>query len=187
MSKTTQLPSANSRDYWSKSDGELIALATGYGIGYRYRAYQDLVGPNRSPTLERDELIAKLIQRDQALMSRPGNVTVNIHGDVTGSTIQAASPNATASVSSTVDLTALADIISKLKAERPNLNMSNLVGQQFDLNIQTLEREAQRPTPSRSVIVRCLNDTKNTLVAVGAGVASNALWAALLQFLALHR
>jgi hypothetical protein len=34
MSKTIQPALPNSRDYWSKSDDELIALATGFGIGY---------------------------------------------------------------------------------------------------------------------------------------------------------
>jgi hypothetical protein len=182
MSKTAQPASTDPRDYWSKSDEELITLATGYGIGYGTRPY--LAGPGRSPALDRDKLITKLLERDQTLAGHhPGNVTVNIHGPVSGSTIQAASPHATASASSTIDLVALADIISKLRAEKPNLTLSNSVSQQFDLNIQTLEREAQRPTPNRSIILQCLNDAKNILVAVGTGVASNAVWAALSQFL----
>jgi hypothetical protein len=181
MSKSAQPVSTDFPDYWSKSDEELETLAKGYGLGYVYREYFTGRG------LDREDLVSKLLLRDQAVRSRgQGDVTLNFNGPVSGSTIQAASPHATASVSSTIDVAALADVIFMLKAEKPNLRMSDSVSRQFDLNIQTLEREVRRPTPDRSIVMQCLVDSKNTLLAVGAGVASNAVWAAILHFLAVH-
>jgi len=186
VTKQLQPAATNSPDYWSMTDNELIALAAGYGIGYVYRSHK--AGPGRSPAPDRDKLIAQLLERDRALRSgRPSHVTVNIQGDVTGSTIQAASPDATASVTSRIDPAALAHIISNLKAEKPNLVLSNYESARFDLDIHTLEKQVDLPAANRSIVIQCLDDVSKLFLNVGAGVASNAIYAALLKFLgSLH-
>jgi hypothetical protein len=179
------LPSPRPRDYWSMTDEALAALAEQLHIVPQLRPY--VAGPGRSVAIDREKIIRQLVQRDKALSvdSSPG-VSVNILGNVHGSTIQAASPNANATTSSAPNLKTLFEIISKLKSEKGNLDLQDSSRDQFDSDIEMIESEMRATEPRHSVIVTYLLDLKAILLNVGGGVIANAIWQQVNSYLSSH-
>jgi hypothetical protein len=178
-------PSPHPRDYWSMTDEALANLAEQLHILPQSRRY--LSGPGRSIAIDREKVIGQLVQRDKALSmgSAPG-VNVSILGNVHGSTIQTASPNANATASSAPNLKALFEIISKLKSERGNLDLPDSSRDQFDSDIEMIEKEMGAMEPRHSVIMKRLVDLKAILLNVGGGILANAIWQQVNTYLSSH-
>lgn len=178
-------PSPHPRDYWSMTNEALANLAEQLHIVPRLRPY--LAGPGQSVAIDREKIIGQLVQRDKTLAvdSAPG-VNVNILGNVHGSTIQTASPNATATTSSTPNLKGLFEIISKLQSEKGNLDLPDSSRYQLDSDIKMIESEMRSTEPRHSVIVKCLLDLKVILLNVGGGVLANAIWQQVNSYLSSH-
>jgi hypothetical protein len=177
--------SPHPRDYWSMTDEALVNLAEQLHIVPQLRPY--VAGPGRSVAIDREKIIAQLVQRDKALsVDSAAGINVNILGDVHGSTIQTASPSATATTSSTLNPKALFEIISKLKSEKGNLEIPDSSRDQFDSDIEMIESEMRATEPRRSVIMKCLLDLKAILLNVGGGVIANAIWQQVSNYLSSH-
>jgi hypothetical protein len=146
-----------------------------------------VAGPGRQVAVDRERIIVQLVQRDQALSAGPDTgINVNIQGGVHGSTIQTASPHATATTSSALDAEAVAAIISKLKAEKNDLELPDSSRNQFDSDIETIETEMLALAPRHSVVKARLQDLKAILLNVGGSIAANAIWQEIANYLASH-
>jgi hypothetical protein len=173
------------RDYWSMPDDTLMTIAQQLHIVPQLRPYA--AGPGRSPTVDREKIIRQLVQRDQVLLASPDSfVSVNIHGDVHGSTIQTASPLASAATSSSFNAEAVSEIISKLKNEKTKLDIPDSSRNQYDSDIETIESEIHASEPRHSVIKARLRDLMTILLNVGGGVVANAIWQEIAHYLASH-
>jgi hypothetical protein len=185
MRRETAPPIVNRRDYWSMTDDQLAELAEPLGILIKLLPH--MAGPGRSPRIDRDYIIRHLVQRDQILFAgHEAPVTFSIQGGIHGSTIQTASPNATATTNSAIDVRAIGEIVAKLKAEKDGFGLAEPLRTQFDSNIETIEQELAAPEPRPSVLRSSLDALKTVLLNLGGGVAANAIWAEIAHYLASH-
>jgi len=104
---------------------------------------------------------------------------VTIHGDVIGSPIQSASPNAIQVAATDIDVGCLRDFVSQLEKAAPQLGLPAEESRVLTADITTLKAQVDSPRPKRQIVRESLRSVRTILEGAGGNLAASGILDAL--------
>ncbi len=127
------------------------------------------------------EIEAALKKPDEPTQYFPPVNIIKIYGNVSGSTIQQAGANSTQTA--TISTNDLRSFVEELKSKIDHLHLGESQKAEINADIQTVEAQLVKTTPSQSIIKETLLSVKTILEGIAGNVIASGLLAQLPRLL----